>query len=275
MVRRAPPFGLLVALLTAACTPEQSGAHEARQPGLQVVPSPVTPPLPTASSVAPAAAPSAAVPSDGETKAATQVAAAPGPSGTTGRPFASLACVAGSEDSLAFVFVVDRSGSMSGQPIAELRGALSAALRTMMAETSAGIVAFDSIAQVLVPLRVRGGALATFDAGIDTLRPGGGTDGFVALELAFQMLHDVPSRRRHVLFMTDGMMPAAGLGALATAMKGCGIQLSTVGVGPNTDTATLEMLSRIGGGTSSSLAGTASLGEVFRQRVRLAEGRTR
>ena len=108
------------------------------------------------------------------------------------------------------IFVVDRSGSMSGKKIEQAKDALKFVLNNLRKGDTFNIVAYDSTVEAFKPElqkyddKSREAALAF----VDSLYAGGSTNIDGALDTALEMIKD-DSRPNFVLFMTDGL-PTAG-----------------------------------------------------------------
>ena len=108
------------------------------------------------------------------------------------------------------VFVVDRSGSMSGEKIEQAKGAAKFVLNNLHEGDLFNIVAYDSEIATFKPELQKFNA-ETRDAAIgfvDGLFAGGSTDIDGALKRALDMLAD-NKRPTYVLFLTDGL-PTVG-----------------------------------------------------------------
>ncbi|NQT15601.1 MAG: VWA domain-containing protein, partial [Planctomycetes bacterium] len=109
------------------------------------------------------------------------------------------------------VFVVDRSGSMSGKKIEQARGALKFVLENLRKGDLFNIVAYDSEVESFRPElqkfddKTRKAALGF----IEGIYAGGSTNIDGALSAALTQLQD-SSRPSYVLFLTDGL-PTAGV----------------------------------------------------------------
>ncbi|MEZ4702387.1 MAG: VIT domain-containing protein [Rhodothermales bacterium] len=105
------------------------------------------------------------------------------------------------------VFVLDTSGSMAGDKIAQARDALKYCVQRLGAQDRFGIVAFssdvDAFRETLMPASSKEDALFF----IDQLEARGGTNIDAALKTALGQLDD--SRRGMIVFLTDGL-PSAG-----------------------------------------------------------------
>ncbi len=108
------------------------------------------------------------------------------------------------------VFVVDRSGSMSGQKIEQAKGALKFVLNNLQEGDLFNIVAYDSRVESFKPelqrydVQTRGEALGF----VEGIYAGGSTNIDGALQTALAQLQD-DQRPTYLMFMTDGL-PTAG-----------------------------------------------------------------
>ena len=108
------------------------------------------------------------------------------------------------------VFVVDRSGSMSGEKIEQAKGALKFVLRRLRKGDLFNIVAYDDRVESFKPELQRYDD-ATRDEAlgfVESIYAGGSTNIHDALAAALDQLKD-SSRPNYVLFLTDGL-PTAG-----------------------------------------------------------------
>lgn len=103
------------------------------------------------------------------------------------------------------LFVLDRSGSMSGDSIVQARNALRACLRALNPGDTFNIFPFDNHVEQFAPqsLPFTQEHVDRADAYIETIQARGGTEILKALQLAFQQPRDA-ERLRIVVFMTDG-----------------------------------------------------------------------
>ncbi len=160
---------------------------------------------------------------------------------------------ADAEEPRRVVFVLDRSGSMQGTPIAQAKSAVSACLGALGESDEFGIVAFDDSVETLASAPVR----ATMDqrkraggflAGIDAR---GGTELALAVGAAARMLAGPAGGEGSggdVLIVTDGQVMATEA-ILATA-RASGLRLHCLGIGSASQDRFLTLLARETGGTS-------------------------
>ncbi len=153
-----------------------------------------------------------------------------------------------------FIFVLDRSGSMMGEPIAQARNALRASLRALSPDDTFRILLFDNEMEwyQLEPAALSQEALDEVDAYLSGVEGRGGTDIITALESALS----VPASRKHeryVVFLTDGAVSAEAR-ALEQVRRHIGkARLFTFGIGPSVNRALLRQLATLGRGASELL----------------------
>lgn len=153
------------------------------------------------------------------------------------------------------VFVLDNSGSMSGEKIEQAKGALRFVLNGLNERDLFSIVAYDTSVNVFRPEAERVSAetrRAALDF-VDSISAGGSTNIDGALAEAMKMTkRDVPS---YVFFLTDGL-PTAGeerperIAANAKAANRDGARIFSFGVGYDLNARLLERLSTENGGAS-------------------------
>lgn len=150
--------------------------------------------------------------------------------------------------SLGLVIVLDRSGSMMGSKIELAKEAAVRSVELLRDGDTFGFIAFDSQPWEIIetkPLENREDAIDT----ILSVPPGGGTEIYTSLALAYANLADLKLQRKHIILLTDGQSASRGnYEELIEMGKGNNITLSTVAIGSDADRNLLEMLSNIAGG---------------------------
>ncbi|HMP07825.1 MAG TPA: VIT domain-containing protein, partial [Lacipirellulaceae bacterium] len=152
------------------------------------------------------------------------------------------------------VFVVDRSGSMSGAKMEQAREALKFVLNNLRAGDTFNIVAYDSEVEAFRP------ELEKFDEQsrlaalgfVNGLFAGGTTNIDGALSRALGMIQDA-GRPAYVLFLTDGIptfgeTSEARIARNAEAANQFGARIFTFGVGYDLNSRLLDKLARSGRG---------------------------
>jgi Ca-activated chloride channel homolog len=170
--------------------------------------------------------------------------------------------------SVAMALVIDRSGSMTGLPMEMAKAACKATVSTLEGEDLIEIVAFDSSPTRYVkmqPARYR----ARIQNDILRIQPGGGTEIFGALDMAYQDISVVQARKKHVILLSDGRAPTQGLKDVVQAMIAEAITLTTVGLGDGTDAELLRSLADLGGGRYHHVPDPNSLPKIFTRETEL------
>jgi uncharacterized membrane protein len=158
--------------------------------------------------------------------------------------------------SLAQVFVVDKSGSMSeetGDGAAKIVLAREGVVRTLellAREDMAGVVGFDETPEWVAPLERLHDKTAAIK-GVRALEPGGGTAIHPALLEAVKALEKVEAEVKHVVVLTDGVSEPGDFPSLLERCRRDHITVSTIGVGesgPELDEEFLISMAKNGGG---------------------------
>ena len=165
----------------------------------------------------------------------------------------SLAAPDGFEDRVSakdVTLVLDRSGSMQGDPIVHAREAAADIIRRLGNQDRLNVLAFDDDVEPLftrpqaVNAEVRADALEF----VARLSPGGGTDIAFALRRALEGQEEGAARPRVVIFLTDGQ--SAPGPALDVAQRDeRDVRVFAVGLGSGVNRALLSRLSAIKRGT--------------------------
>lgn len=149
--------------------------------------------------------------------------------------------------------VIDRSGSMSGAPLANARRAAAGLVRRLRDTDRVNVVAFDSEADALFRQPETVAAARDRALGfIDGLRDGGGTDIAGALARALEAQAD-GERTRVILFLTDGRSEAQRALEVASADRR-DVRVFTVGVGEAVDRPLLARLAALKRGDFTFIA---------------------
>lgn len=154
------------------------------------------------------------------------------------------------------VFIVDRSGSMSGEKMEQARGALKFVLNNLRDGDLFNIIAYDSEITSFKPElqkfndETRKAALGF----VEGLYAGGSTDIHGALQRGLGMLQD-SSRPNYVIFLTDGL-PTAGVTGEAAIVEASEkanhvrARIFAFGVGYDVNSRLLDKLARTNFGQS-------------------------
>jgi len=104
------------------------------------------------------------------------------------------------------VFVIDTSGSMSGEAIEQAKAAIIYGLAGLSSRDSFNVLQFNSQVEALsaTPLKVNPNNIGAAQAYVKGLQADGGTEMSLALTHALLQQSTSKARLRQVLFMTDG-----------------------------------------------------------------------
>ena len=174
----------------------------------------------------------------------------------------------------AVLLVVDKSGSMAGDPIRHVRESCLAVGKALKPEDSIGVIAFDGKPRWVVPFS-RVGEAGSLRAALGRLDAEGGSALYPALAEALRVFQADPRARsarvKHVLLLSDGVTVPADFETVVRALAREGVTVSTVCVG--VDAFDAPLLSRIAswsGGRFLFVDGAAKLPNVVVQETRRA-----
>ena len=163
---------------------------------------------------------------------------------------------------VAMALVIDRSGSMTGLPMEMAKAACIATLGALQPDDMLEVIAFDSSPTRYVklgPARYR----SRIQSDVERIQPGGGTEIFSAIDMAYQDLSVVRARRKHVILLTDGQAPEQGIRELVQAMVSASITVTTVGLGEGVKQDLLRTIADSGGGRFHFVPDPNSLPKIF------------
>lgn len=165
--------------------------------------------------------------------------------------------------SLGLVLVLDRSGSMMGPKIELAKEAAARSIELLRDGDTLGFIAFDDRPWEVIetaPLEDKEKAEDT----VLSIAPGGGTEIYSSLELAYEKLADLQLQRKHIILLTDGQSyTASSYEDLIEEGKGNNITLSTVAIGSDADAALLENLSQWGSGRFYSVLDETTIPSIL------------
>jgi uncharacterized membrane protein len=176
---------------------------------------------------------------------------------------------------IAVQLVIDKSRSMATDIRLEFaKAAATEVVRALKDEDHIGVIGFDEVPFVALPLSRVGSVREMAVGRISRLFPASRTNLFPALDEARRGLVKVQAGRKHVIVLTDGKLPDADTYYfnLVQQMRFLGITVSTVMVGNEADDGFLERLAQLGGGAFYQTTDPSNLPKVFLSDVRVASG---
>jgi Ca-activated chloride channel homolog len=166
------------------------------------------------------------------------------------------------------VFVIDRSGSMGGTSIAEVRNALQLCLRSLGPGCRFNIVSFGSRCEALFPdsrpyddrsLKEAAAFVSTLEADM------GGTELLPALEFVLRQ-ESVPDLARQVLLLTDGEVTNTDAVIDLTRKHASAARFFTFGIGAGASHHLVRGIARVSGGAAEFISpGERIEAKVMRQ----------
>ncbi|HLB15845.1 MAG TPA: VWA domain-containing protein [Burkholderiales bacterium] len=180
---------------------------------------------------------------------------------------------------LSIVLSIDRSGSMSmatsGRvtPLDLAKEAAHLVIDLLDARTEVGVQSWDTEATWTVPLAPARNKAQIYNA-IASLKAGGGTNGFPALNEAHRVLVPRPATLKHVIFLSDGQMFRQDFQDLVTRMARDQITVSTVALGTSSDQALMANIARWGRGRYYYTEDTQTITRIFALETQLASDAT-
>ncbi len=163
------------------------------------------------------------------------------------------------------IFVVDCSGSMSGEPLELARRSVRTALSLLRAGDTFQIIRFSDKAEFLsqAPERVNPENIQRADRYVAGLQTGGGTELLNGLEPALEERSD-PKRSRFLCVLSDGFLgnEPEVLGQLKRKLGDSKVFAVAIGAAPNR--ALMNGLARLGRGCAATVSNPADADEVMR-----------
>lgn len=199
-----------------------------------------------------------------------------GPGGYAGTPVERALPVSmdltgrGREPRVALLLVIDKSGSMGGLKIELAKEAAIRSVGLLRPGDQAGVLAFDSVPQWVIPL-TSAAERDRIDAAIGGIDADDGTEIYPAVAAAFGALRDASADVKHIILLTDGQSATGGdYPALLGQMRDARISLSTVAIGDDADTSLLEAMARADRGRYYFAADPAAIPQIFARETILA-----
>lgn len=162
------------------------------------------------------------------------------------------------QTSLALTVVIDRSGSMNGNKMSDVKAGLHEMVKQLPKGTSLGLVSFSSDVKTDYAPKVIGPDDAPYvHMAIDALIANGGTNIHGGMQEGQKLCFGSGKgfQNKRILFLSDGVATAGNTSAAAivslvkaSAAEGCSV--STVGVGFDFDVKLMTEMAQVGNGTA-------------------------
>lgn len=159
----------------------------------------------------------------------------------------SSAFSASQETPRRVVILVDRSGSMGGEPISQARKAIEACLGALSENDSFGLIAFDNVPEMFHPTLQMASREVRDEARkfLKQIDARGGTELAAGVQAAAGLLQGGAG---DILILTDGQV--AGTEKILDIARSTGVRLHCLGIGSASQDRFLTLLARETGGVS-------------------------
>lgn len=164
---------------------------------------------------------------------------------------------------ISVVLVLDVSGSMNGDKLAQAKLAAISFIASLGPEDQAALLAFNDAVIPVVPMT---SDHATLENGVNALQAGGDTAAYDALYRAAEIIATVPTgSRRAVILLTDGADTASKRSARVAAdvAKQSNAFVYTIGLGPDANDTVLKGMSEPTGGKYYNAPSGAELQGIY------------
>lgn len=177
---------------------------------------------------------------------------------------------------LSLAVVLDTSGSMSGDKIAQAKRSVLDLIAQMSDTDEIALVRYDTEATLLQPLRRVGEVRSDLVARVQSIEAGGGTNIPGGLQSGLsQLVEATKGRVRRVVLVSDGLdHTRQNAEALAKSSAEKGITISSLGVGLDFDEAYMGAVSRAGRGNFAFVENADALATFLRRELKEAASTT-
>ena len=173
----------------------------------------------------------------------------------------------------AFCVVLDRSGSMKGQPLERAKEATCVAIRNLRREDQFALVLFESIAQVAIPLQACPDKQRLIEL-VNKIATAGSTNLTGGWMLGRDELKKAPAEAsRRVLLLSDGLLnvgivdPVQVRQIVASGLEADAIRTSSLGFGDHYDEKLLADLASVTNGQFYDADSPEKLPSIFAQEL--------
>ncbi len=175
---------------------------------------------------------------------------------------------------LGMVISLDKSCSMGGGFGSKLGMAKEAGIRTaelLSDRDYMGLNTFDGAASWVTPLAKLEGRRDQVRSDIASIRSGGGTDIYPAVDAAIKALRATDAAVRHIVLISDGMTSPGDYQTLISGgNKNDHVTLTAVATGADADTSTMKDFAKWGGGNFYLVIDKTQIPAIFTREALLA-----
>lgn len=176
---------------------------------------------------------------------------------------------------LNFCLVLDRSGSMKGEKLANMKSATRRVIERLTPQDIVSIIIFDDTVQILLPATYATDQ-ADLLAQVDTIEECGGTAMSLGMEAGKNELERYMTNDRisHMLVLTDGQTwgDESTCRSLAESMGQKGIRITALGVGAEWNEKLLDDLALLTNGVSDYIADPTQIDTFFQRTMQTVQG---
>lgn len=166
------------------------------------------------------------------------------------------------KSSAAIALVIDKSGSMQhNHNLSIAKEAAKASVAALNPQDRVIVIGFDDAPYLVVPASRAVNRYAINDK-ISRMQPNGGTNILDALEMTYLELAMVSAKTKHVILLTDGRSPYAGIDNLVREMARAKITVSTIALS-DADTTLLSRIANLGKGRAYIARDASSVPRLF------------
>ncbi|MGJ8672800.1 VWA domain-containing protein [Rubritalea sp.] len=164
--------------------------------------------------------------------------------------------------SLAMVLVIDKSGSMSGTPIAMARASALAAAELLSPNDQIAVLGFDGAPQLICPLTSASDQVSIQSA-ISSLEASGGTNLYPAMVEGRNILDEATAKIKHMIILSDGQTQEADFTTLTQEMANDQMTVSTVALGSGAAKDLMQRIASEGMGRYYETNDPAKMPQIF------------
>ena len=177
---------------------------------------------------------------------------------------------AGQPPRVNLCLVIDRSTSMKGARLEQVKTAAHHTVASLDPHDAMAVVAFDDRAEVVIPART-GISRSEARTRMASVRAKGGTEILRGLRLGLEQLETYQSEGviSHLILITDGRTYGDDEECVVEAQGARlrGISITTLGIGDDWNDSLLDQIAFRSGGTSAYIASPARTTDVLRKKV--------